>query len=175
MSADSAEKSTSSGGRLNLYRIENGVRPDMTRHLIWHQVSRRLLGLPPAPPPPLPDYVTPMSVWDPEIARAMLARVAEVTGQNWMDAFNGERHISEFMLYGVFLEEFLVPDDRPVADDSIVYNYYSRVPLDHDSAATFVDGLPEKAVAMMISAKSGTTDEVRRFAMARIAEVVKAR
>jgi len=161
--------------RLNLYRIENGVRADMTRHLIWHQVSRRLLGLPPAPPPPLPDYVTPMSVWDPEIARAMLARVAEVTGQSWMDAFNGERHISEFMLYGVFLEEFLTPHDRPVADDSIVYNYYSRVPLDHDSAATFVDGLPEKAVAMMISAKSGTTDEVRRFAMARSAEVVKAR
>jgi hypothetical protein len=174
MSADSAEKSTSSGGRLNLYRIENGVRADMTRHVIWHQVSRRLLGLPDAPPPPLPDYVTPMSVWDPAIARAMLARVAEVTGKSWMDAFNGERHISEFMLYGVFLEEFLTPTDRPAADDSIVYNYYSRVPLDHDSAATFVDSLPDRAVAMMISAKSGTSDEIRRFAMARSAEVVKA-
>lgn len=161
-------------GELRVYRIDNGVHDQMERHLIWHQVSRRLLGLPPAPPAPLPDYVTPMNMWDPAMVRALQERVSEVTGRSWLDAFNGERHISEFMLYGVFVDEVLhAGKAKPRGDDTVVYNYYSRTPLNHDTAAEFVDNLPPEAVAMMISAKSHTPDEVRQAAIKRSAEIVK--
>lgn len=155
-------------GEIALYRIDQGVTAPMTRHVIWHDVSRRLLGLPAAPPPPLPDYVTPMSMWDPAVVRAMQQRVAEVTGRSWLDAFNGERHISEFMLYGVFVEEVLRADGpKPPTDDSVVYNYYSRTPLDHDSARIFAEKMPADSVAVMISSKSGTPDDVRQAAIQR--------
>ena len=40
-----------------LCREDGGVTASMKRHVIWHRAARELLELPPAPPPPLPDYV----------------------------------------------------------------------------------------------------------------------
>ncbi|MEV5412353.1 DUF6492 family protein [Thermopolyspora sp. NPDC052614] len=151
-----------SDGRLCLYREENGVTADMERHVIWHRVARELLGLPPAPPPPLPDYVTPLNFWDPAIVRAMQRHITETTGMNWIDAFNAQLHISEFILYGVFVDEVLSsPGTRPPGDISICHNNWKRSPLGLDEAIAFADRLPPEAVAMMISAKSKTSDDVR--------------
>lgn len=161
-------------GRLCLYRIDNEVTESMERHVIWHQVARDLLGLPPAPPPPLPDYIAPLNFWDPAIVRAMQQRVTEATGRNWLDAFNSQRHVSEFILYGVFVDEILsATTPGPPVDNTIVHNYYQRTPLDHDGAMAFVDQLPPDAIAMMISAKSNTPEDVRLAAIRRSAEVVK--
>jgi hypothetical protein len=162
-------------GQLCLYRIDNGVSEQMRRHVIWHQVARDMLGLPASPPPPLPDFVTPLNFWDPAIVRAMQERVTEVTGQSWLDAFNSQRHVSEFILYGVFVEEVLSANaPGPPVDNTIVHNYYERVPLDHDGAMAFVDKLPSDAIAMMISAKSNTPEDVRQAAIARSADIVSA-
>jgi hypothetical protein len=162
------------GGRLTLFREEKGVAADMERHVIWHRVARELLGLPQAPPPPLPDYVSPLNAWDPAIVRAMQQRIRETTGRDWLDAFNSQLHISEFILYGVFVDEFLsasVP--RPPTDITICHNNWERSPLDHDAAVAFADALGPDAIAMMISAKSHTPEDVRRVAIRRCAEIVK--
>ncbi len=45
------------GGQIRFYRREKTVHGGMSRHLIRHDIVRKLLGVPPAPPPPLPDYV----------------------------------------------------------------------------------------------------------------------
>src|SRR5690606_7630698 len=145
------------------------------RHVIWHRVARELLGLPPAPPPPLPDYVTPLNFWDPAVARAMQRRITEVTGMNWMDAFNARLHISEFILYGVFVDEVLgASGDRPPGDASICHNNWKRSPLTHEEAIAFAERLPREAIAMMISAKSNTPLEVRRAAIRRATEIAAA-
>jgi hypothetical protein len=162
-------------GRLCLYRAENAITADMQRHVIWHRVARELLGLPPAPPPPLPDYVTPLNFWDPVIVRAMQQRITEVTGMNWMDAFNARLHISEFILYGVFVDEVLgASGDRPPGDASICHNNWKRSPLTHEEAIAFAERLPREAIAMMISAKSNTPLEVRRAAIRRATEIAAA-
>jgi hypothetical protein len=46
------------GGQVRLFRLDDGVDTSLMRHVRWHAVSRSLLGLPAAPPPSLPDYVT---------------------------------------------------------------------------------------------------------------------
>jgi hypothetical protein len=51
-------------GRLCYYRRERAVDESLPRHMIWHDVSRRLLGVPPAGSPPLPDYDSPLNAWD---------------------------------------------------------------------------------------------------------------
>ena len=158
-------------GSLLLHREERAVKPEMTRHVLWHQVARELLGLPPAPPPPLPDYVTPLNYWDPAVVRAMQQRIAENTGRDWMDAFNAQLHISEFILYGVFVDEVLSATKRRPDDGGVVCaNYYDRVPMDHDGAIAFADGLAPETVAIMISSHSGTPEEVRQTAIKRCAE-----
>ncbi|MEO3799597.1 DUF6492 family protein [Nonomuraea sp. B1E8] len=164
-------ESFSVDGRLCLHRVENAVTADMERHLLWHRVARELLGLPPPPPPPLPDYVTALTFWDPHIVLAMRRRVTEVTGRDWLDAFNGRLHVSEFVLYGVFVDEVLKAS--PPVNTTICHLSYHHEPWDEAQAVAFADRLPPDAVGMMISAKSRTPHEARMAAIRRCAQVVE--
>ncbi len=162
------------GGQRSLFRMNNGVHAGMDRHVIWHRVARDLFGLPPAPPPPLPDYVSSFNFWDSAVVRAMQQRISETTGRDWMDPFTSQLHISEFMLYGIFVDEVLYASKpRPPADTGVCHNTWQRTPLDLDGALAFAEQLQPDAVAMMISAKSNTPVDVRRAAIDRCAEIVK--
>jgi hypothetical protein len=161
-------------GQRAIYREEKGVTADMDRHVIWHQAARDLLGLPPSPPLPLPDYVSSFNFWEPAVVRALQQRISDTTGRNWLDAFTAQLHISEFILYGVFVDEvWTAPGTRAPADMSVCHNTWQRTPLDYDAAIAFADRLEPDAVAMMISAKSRTPGDIRRAAIQRCAEIVK--
>lgn len=149
-------------GRLSLYRAEGAVHAGMVRHVRWHQVARTLLGLPTAPAPPLPDYVSPFNVWDPAIVVAMQQRIRKVTGADWLDVVTAQLHVSEFILYGVFVDEILGGAPTPAAAESMFcHTYWDTTPLDRDSAVAFAGRIAPDALAMMISAKSGTPRDVR--------------
>ena len=119
-----------------------------------------LLGLPGVAAPPLPDYISPISVWDPVVVRSLLTHIADSTGRNWVDAVASQLHVSEFVVYGVFVDHVLggtVPRDR-----ALCHNYYERVPLSPADAAAFADQMPPNALGVMISSHSRTHHEVRR-------------
>jgi hypothetical protein len=157
-----------------LFRTDDGVHAGMDRHVVWHRVSRELFGLPPEPRLPLPDYVSSFNFWDPAVVREMLARITAATGRDWLDAFTSQLHISEFMLYGVFVDEVLnAGGPKPPGDTSICLNDWRRTPLTLDDAVALAEQLEPAAVAMMISAKSNTPMDIRRAAIERCAEIVK--
>ena len=169
-----AERFTA-GGQPLLFRIDDGVTGDMERHVIWHRVARDLLGLPPAPDPPLPDYVSSFNFWQPAVVRQIQQRIADITGRDWLDAFTSQLHISEFMLYGVFVDECLhASPAEPPTDATVCHNTWQRTPLGLEEALAFAEELKPEAVAMMISAKSHTAVDIRRAAIGRCAEIVKA-
>lgn len=152
-------------GTLSVYRKENGITADMSRHMLWNRVARRMLGLPPSVVPPLPDYVNPVNVWDPMIVRELQDRIEVSTGTNWVDAVSGELHVSEFVLYGVFVDNVLggaVP-----LSGTLCHNYYERVPLDSAGAADFAAAMPPDALAVMVSSHSKTPPEVRQEVLKR--------
>lgn len=155
-------------GRPVLYRDEQGIHAGMPRHLQWHQVAHDLLGLPPAPCPPLPDYVTPVGIWVPATARAMQRRIERTTGKHWLDAFTGQLHISEFIVYGVFVDHLLSTNgDRLSTGGSLCYNSWVREPMDTAAALEFADRMSPDAIAMMISSHSHTPRSVRQAAVRR--------
>ena len=156
------------GDKPVLYRADDAVHDTMERHVFWHCVARRILGLPAAPPPPMHDYVGPFGVWDPAMVRAMQDRIAKTTGRNWVNAFTGELHISEFIVYGVFMDEVI--GTPTLMDKHFCHNYYERTPLDAKSAVTFADRMSEEAIGIMISSHSRTPREVRLAAARRCAE-----
>lgn len=161
-------------GQACLYREDGGVTAGMKRHVIWHRVARELLGLPPAPPPPLPDYVGPVAFWAPTTVRALQERIQAVTGQNWLDAFNSRLHISEFILYGVFVEEMPRADPCKVQTVSdLCHNFYERTPMSREAALAFAEQIGSEAIAMMISSKSHTPADVRQAAIRRCREIVE--
>ena len=77
-----------------------------------------------------------------------------------MDAVAGELHVSEFVLYGVFVDDVLggfAPFDGPLC-----HNYYERTPLSPADVSAFADRMPPRALGAMISSHSAHTSDVRR-------------
>ena len=149
-------------GQLWHFRRENAVTPGMGRHLAWHRVARALLGLPDTVWPPAPDYISPIAVWDPAVVRALNGHIEDVTGRGWIDAVAGQLHVSEFVLYGVFIDHVLGGMEQ--FDGPLCHNYYERTPLSRDDARGFADRMPATALGAMISSHSRTSHSVRRDA-----------
>jgi hypothetical protein len=154
-------------GRVRLYRKDDGVDASLPRHMRWHTVARELLGLPPAPAPPLPDYVSSLNIWDREVVRRALRRIEDIIGRRWLDAVGGQLHFSEWTLYGLFADEFEQAKYVTVTAGSLCHSYWETVPLTGEAAAAFLSSVGPDDVAYMIGAKSNTPLAVRRAAHAR--------
>ena len=153
-------------GVARFYRKPGAIDERLPRHVIWHHVARRLLGLPPAEPP-FADYICWPAPWDPAVVRSLLARVEQVTGRPWATAIGAQLHFSEEILYGVFVDEVLgAPATGYATDDMLCPEYSDEVPLDEAGLRKFLDGTGPEDIAVMISAKSGTRLDLRRAAIA---------
>ena len=113
-------------GRLRHFRQDRAVTAGMDRHLVWHNVARKLLGLSGTVAPPAPDYISPIAVWDPAVARSLTEHIADSTGRSWIDAVAGELHVSEFVIYGVFVDHVL--GGTPAASGTSVPQLLPPVP-----------------------------------------------
>ena len=161
--------------RVWFYRRDSAVGEHLPRHLRWHDVARRLLGLAPAGPPPLPDYVSPLNAWDRRVVLALRDRIERATGRPWLDAIASELHVSEFMLYGIFVDNVLgsQADVQPV-ESMLCHTYWGTAPLARGAAAQFVGARAQDDIAVMISAKSGTPLDVRRRALDAVSSPLRA-
>jgi hypothetical protein len=147
------------------YRLPDAIDERLPRHVLWHKVARRLLGLPPVKRLPLPDYICWPMCWDPNIVRDMLAHVARVSGAPWATTIGGEMHFSEGILYGVYVDEVL--GGSSFAEPTMLSIAYSaEIPLDEAAIKAFVATLSPADIAVMISAKSATDQILRKRALA---------
>jgi hypothetical protein len=72
------------------------------RHVKWVQSAHRLLGLP-APALPADDFIDQIVIWDQATIRAMIARIASVTGRHFVAALCRDYEFSEYMIYGAYV------------------------------------------------------------------------
>ncbi len=152
-------------GVVRFYRRPGAVDAGLPRHVTWHRVARELLGLPVEPALPLPDYISAMNTWDRRVVQALRSRVEMVTGRAWTDAIGRQLHFSEYILYGVFVDASL-PGGHPArSPDPLCHAYWGTAALSATAAAAHVRSRSPSDVAVMISAKSGTSLEVRRAAL----------
>jgi hypothetical protein len=146
-----------SGDDVVLYRNDEGVHSGMPRHLRWHAVARVLLGLPPAEPGPLPDYIATPCAWDPAIVRSLLVHVERVAGRPWQTAVGAQVHLSEMILYGVYVDEVLGRrSGTAVTSDMRCVTHWPEEPLDGAGVQRLFDSVRPQDLGVMISAKSGT-------------------
>jgi hypothetical protein len=148
-------------GTVRFFRKPNEIGKELKRHMTWHRVARKLLGLPSAQPP-YPDYISSPLAWDPVLVRRMLARVEAVTGRPWLTVIAGQLDFSECVLYGLFVDEVMgAPANSFVSDDSLCLVYWEHTPLDMDSAANFIERFRPTDIAAVIQSKSRTPETVR--------------
>jgi len=151
-----------------LYRLDNAVHAGMPRHVRWHEVARRLLGLRAPKGLPLHDYVSSFNLWDPAILRMMQQRIEQVTGNPWLDAFTSHLHLSEFVLYGVYVDEIRRAGVGGPTWHGLCHDYWDHTPLTSQSGREFVDRRSAATLAMMVSAKSHTPVAVRQEMLGRV-------
>ena len=153
-------------GRVRFFCKPNQIGKELPRHLIWHRVARELLDLPQAEPP-YPDYISSALAWDPVIVRKILARITTTTGRPWQTAVAGELHLSECVLYGVFVDYVMgAPANSFVSDDSLCLVHWEPTPLDLDSGRDFISRARPTDVAAVIQSKSRTPAAIRQAILA---------
>ena len=161
----------SSNGRIRFYRSPDAITESLPRHVDWHRASCALLGVPERPLP-RPDYVSAFNAWSPAVVRGLLARIEQVGGRDWITAFSSRLTVSEFILYGVHVDQVL-GDAAPVqpVTSMLCHSYWETEPLDQSAASAFVEQVGPDDLAVMISAKSYTPLPVRRQALQRAAAI----
>ena len=96
------------GDRLKLYRRDGAMPVDRPDHRSWVKRAGELLGLPDsAGAQAQHDYINTLIGWRTDTLAALLDRIEEVSGTNWMRAIARSRAISECTFYGRFVDDCL--------------------------------------------------------------------
>lgn len=152
-------------GKLEMYRKPGAVHSGLPRHRLWLESARDLLGLGHADSGNLTDYVCWPCVWDPEIVRSMLQHIQHVKGESWQTAVASQLHFSEMMLYGTYVDAVL-GGPPAVTTRMKSFSYSEERPLTGAEISAMLRASPHDVLAVMISAKSGITLDVRSQALA---------
>jgi Family of unknown function (DUF6492) len=146
---------TDENGAVRLFRIPATVGDELPSHVRWHRTAERLLGLPPRPVP-LPDYISGLVPWRRDIAVSLLEEVEAQSGQDWMRALARAKHISEYILYGRFVEDALGGANGQAGSSvSMCRCYWGSEPLTNRELESFIDEAGPEEVAVMVSANAG--------------------
>jgi Family of unknown function (DUF6492) len=137
-----------------LFRVPAAVDGSMHDHVRWHRAAERLLALP-ARPLPLPDYIGGLVPWRRDLAVALLERIERRSGRDWMRTLTRERHLSEYILYGRFVDDGLGVDGGEGTGFSLCHCYWGSEPLTNSELDRFIDGAAAEEVGLMVSAKAG--------------------
>ena len=84
-----------------LFRVEE-TRPDLE---VWRNAAADLLGLPREVP--AFNYIGNLITWNRRHVRAMQRRIESVHGEPWINAMARHPMISEYMLYGLFIDHII--------------------------------------------------------------------
>ena len=142
-------------GALRLFRVPGTIGAELPVHVRWHRTAERLLGIP-ARPVPLPDYISGLVPWSREIAVSLLEEIEARSGRDWMRTLARAKDVSEYVLYGRFVEDALDRSNgRPGDSVSLCRCYWGSEPLTNEELESFIDEASPHEVAVMVSAKAG--------------------
>ncbi len=162
-----AETFRAANGTPEFYRCEGAIDERLPRHIIWHSVARRMLGLGENPSLPLADYVCCPCGWEPMVVRSLLAEVERHGRARWQRIVGAQLHFSEMILYGVYVDHSRSDADaRTIVSDMHCHRHYDEIPLDESGLRAFLAEIRPIDHSVMISAKSGTPLALRREALA---------
>jgi hypothetical protein len=142
--------------QIRLYSIPNAITSETQPLARWCEVSNKLLGLPPVTYPTanhLGNFIT----WKRDNVLALHQYLEKIHGKSWIEVIANSWHLSEYILYGTFIELILKEESQHYYDPQMVcHDYWKTTPMSEIEIKNFVFNLPDEHFALMISAKSGT-------------------
>lgn len=122
----------------------------------WRQGAKELLGIPDADLPAV-TYVSNLIPWRRDNLVALHDHIANLNGKPWLDCVLKHWSLSEYTIYGVFVEQVLGMEKAghfPWTESIMALSWNN--PFDSaDQIDQFIDGMTDDEVAVMIHSKDG--------------------
>ncbi len=147
-------------GRVRMFREDGAITASMSDHIEWYRNAHRLLGLGDPGIPPFPDYISSLITWDRRVVVALLRRVEEVSGKSWLRAMLSTAHMSEFLLYGVFVDHVLGSSAVKPDEDDRCLTYWDFEPLSEEAAEALGQAVQPTDLAALVSSHSHTNEGI---------------
>lgn len=141
------------GDRVRLLRMPG--EGNLESQYPWHQTAARLLGLPPC------DYFGARYIgnivsWKRDTALRLHDHIETTTGRDWRRAILSQWYLSEYILYGVFVDQVLGEAAGHYCEkENLCHEYWTDRPMSSTGLQEFFHAIMPEHVAVMISAKAG--------------------
>jgi hypothetical protein len=145
-------------GKIRLYRGCEGNDVQKQWHLKWHQSAAKLLGLSEIDPT-IPDYITQIISWRKDCVLQLCQQLEKISGRSWIETLCNSWNLSEYVLYGIFVDNVLKGARHYYNDKNICHNYWLAESLSKLELEDFIKNIDPEQVAVMISAKAGMSVE----------------
>lgn len=139
-------------GAVRLFRIPGDA--NIKSQHPWHRTAARMLGLPPV------DYFGARYIgnivsWRRDNVLRLHEHIAQTTGRSWLESALSQWRLSEYILYGVFVDHVLGDAAGHYADsENLCLEYWDDRPMSGDDTKMFLNSIQDHHVAVMISAKA---------------------
>lgn len=146
--------------RVRLFRVP-GANPET--QVKWHRTAGQLLGLG-AQDYFGASYIGNLIPWRRDKVLRLQEHISKQAGTGWLEAVCRHWHLSEYILYGVFVDKVLGLEASGHYYDPAKYchNYWGTDELSIDELREFVRDVNEDDVAVMISSKAGIAPDFYR-------------
>lgn len=137
------------GDQVRLFRAYDDSQPIDA----WDLTAAKLLGL---PTQKLPNYLHALVTWRHDNVVKLFQHLEAVSGRGAIATLCRSWHLSEYQLYGAFVEHFLGNESGHFWETrGLCKEYWDPVNLPNADLESFLSNIEPDCVAVMISAKAG--------------------
>jgi len=125
----------------------------------WHKSASYLLALPNVDNQ-IPDYIGQIVTWKREYTIELCNHLERIWGKSWLEVLANSWHLSEYTLYGIFVDRILKEQSEHYYDSqNISHDYWEPVFLSEPQLENFIQQIKPEHVAIMLSAKAGISPQ----------------
>lgn len=144
------------GGELRLFRREDGLEHEgLDEQRLWSKNAGATLGLP-GGMRSRHDYIATLIAWRRDAALGMCHRIEQVSGRDWVASIASNRHFSECMLYGRYVDEVIGGEGHFHDAHELCRVYWTGPALSDETFRDFVAGMQPDQVAIGVQSFIGT-------------------
>jgi len=156
-------------GNVRLYHQPGGGMGP--RHLEWHKMSQKMLGLPQTGYGGS-DYIGPIITWSPGVIRAMIDRIVASNHRDWVHVLASHFRFSEYIVYGIFCDHVVGEHQQLIAQSSTQYchNCWGYDLGSQSEVERFIDDLQADHLGVLIQSNLHLPERTRRSILHRTKE-----
>lgn len=149
-------------GKVRFYREPNSIPETWKSHYSWYQTASQLLKTPRVDFP-APNYIGDLISWKKDNVLKLHDHLEKMSGRSWIETIAGTWNLSEYILYGMFVDYILRDESQHYIDPLYPgLRYFATDDMSKQEIINFLSEIEPDHVTVMISAKAGIP--VQRYA-----------